>query len=71
MTHPDDEPTGEMCPKCRKPILPGEARNGLSGSHWDCDPHKSPRKIMAELDAAYDDIRRSAERLAGLYKRKL
>ena len=33
----------EQCSVCEQPILPGEARNGIYRSHWDCPlPSTSP-----------------------------
>ena len=57
----------EICNKCRKPILPDEPRNGLSGSHWDCDPRENPRDLFKDMERALGKAQRSLNRL----KRKL
>lgn len=54
----------EVCKKCGKPVLDGEAVNGLTRNHWDCDPRQTPAEISAEfvaaakrVDAALDKVR--------------
>lgn len=64
MPQSNDEP--ELCTKCGKPVLAGQAVNGATGNHWDCDPVMSPKdtaELFNELHRSLDRVQRGLKRL--------
>lgn len=62
----------EICEVCGKPVLPGQARHGVRGGHWDCHyPNGVPEKeslaaIRKRGDEAIKKIEEAIDKLRKL-----
>lgn len=65
---PDQEPAS-VCAHCGKPVLPGQAYNGATKNHWDCDPRTSTKAVIEQLDTAIEKAHGALARLSKVGRR--
>ncbi|MGE0333183.1 MAG: hypothetical protein AB7P37_21090 [Ramlibacter sp.] len=51
------------CNICKKPVQPGQAYNGATKNHWDCDPRRSIEEIKADMDRSLKKAREALNAL--------
>ncbi|MBX3589041.1 MAG: hypothetical protein KF796_20620 [Ramlibacter sp.] len=59
----------KICGVCKKPVLPGQAYNGATKNHWDCDPARSPRAAMEDFGKALERTQQAMNGLAARLKK--
>ncbi len=65
------QPKVMLCPACNKPMVDGQAFNGLYGCHWDCTDvmrekeraERPPRK-PTEVELAFEELRKASQDVA-------
>lgn len=69
---PVEEPAPMLCPACDKPMVDGQAFNGLYGCHWGACADKMreqeraerPPRKPTEVELAFEELRKAAKDVA-------